>query len=176
VLRVLAAAVAVALPLTVAADAFAQAPGSDQYRPSLPTAKGGKDAKNKPATPAPSQSGTSSNGSTTGQTNPAPSGGGQLTNAQKAKIVAARKAKARRAAARQKAKRQAQRDKESAAATVAGSNGGDDGDDDGTLASVGSALTDWNDPVLPGLVVLVALLTLAASVNVLMRRRRDSRS
>ncbi len=173
----LAAAVAVALPLTVAADAFAQAPGSDQYRPSLPTAKGGKNANNKAATPTPSQSGTSSNGSTSGQATPAPSGGNQLTNAQKAKIVAAKKAKARRAVARQKAKRQSQRDKEIAAATVAASNdGGDDGDDDGTLASVGSALTDWNDPVLPGLVVLVALLTLAASVNVLMRRRRDSRS
>ncbi len=51
-----------------------------------------------------------------------------------------------------------------------------DGGDDGALESVGNTLTDWDDPVLPGLVVLVALLTLAASVNVLLRRRRESRS
>jgi hypothetical protein len=171
---VLAAAVAVALPLSVAADAFAQAPGKDQYVPSLPTVKGGKKSKNKTTTPSTSQSGTSAEDQAVDQIANDPSLGAPATDSQKAKN-AAKKAK-RKAAARKKARRKAAGDKSISATPAAASGDDGDGGDDGALASVGNALTDWNDPVLPGLVVLVALLTLAASINVLMRRRRDSRS
>lgn len=58
----------------------------------------------------------------------------------------------------------------SKAIPVAGSGGG--GDDDGAVGSVASALTDWNDPLLPGLVALAALFTLGAAVIALARRRR----
>ena len=57
---------------------------------------------------------------------------------------------------------------------VAAGGGGSDGDDDSALTSVGNALTDWNDPVLPGLVALIGLVTLGASIAVLVRRRRTS--
>ena len=43
-------------------------------------------------------------------------------------------------------------------------SGGDDDDDDGALKSASNALTDWDEPLVPGLVALVALLTLAASL------------
>ena len=39
-------------------------------------------------------------------------------------------------------------------------SGGDDDDDDGALSSASSALTDWDEPLVPGLVALAALLTL----------------
>ena len=144
-LRVLAAALAVALPLTIAADALAQAPGSDQYVPSVPTAKGNK--KDTPSsTPSTGQSGGSSQ---VDQTPTAPSSGPTDAEKAKKKAAAAKRAKLRREAARRKAKRQAAKDRAALAAVPAADSGGNDGDDDGALASVGNALTDWDDPVLP---------------------------
>jgi hypothetical protein len=172
---VLAAAVAAAVPLSVAADAFAQAPGADQYVPSLPSAGGAKDPRkqsNNKSTNQSSTPGASAEDQAIDQIANDESLGAPAAASQKAKKAA----KAKREAARRKAKREAAAGKSSAATLVAVSKDDGDGGDDGALASVGSALTDWNDPVLPGLVVLVALLTLAASVNVLMRRRRESRS
>jgi hypothetical protein len=176
---VLAAAVAVALPLSVAADAFAQSPGADQYVPSLPSAGGNKDPRKQKSTPSTPQSGTSTDDQAIDQIANDQSLGAP-SDAQKAKAKAKAKARAKaraakREAARRKAKRQAAADKANATAVVVTKDDGDGGDD-GALASVGNALTDWDDPVLPCLVVLVALLTLAASVNVLLRRRRESRS
>jgi hypothetical protein len=51
--------------------------------------------------------------------------------------------------------------------------GGDDDDGDGALSSVSGTLTDWDEPLVPGLVALVALFTLATSIVVLVRRRRS---
>ena len=63
---------------------------------------------------------------------------------------------------------------DSSAALPPVGSGGDDDDDDGALSSASSTLTDWDEPLVPGLVALAALLTLGASVFVLVRRRRDA--
>jgi hypothetical protein len=169
VLRVLAVAVAAAVPLSVAADALAQAPGKDQYLPTPSSVTGGKDPRKQNKNKSTTKSG-SSGASAEDQAID------QIANDESLGAPAAKSQKAKKAKKQAAARKKAAGDKSSSTAPAAVSEDDGDGGDDGALASVGSALTDWNDPVLPGLVVLVALLTLAASVNLLARRRRDSRS
>jgi hypothetical protein len=147
----------VAAPTVQAQDG----PGGDQYIPSEPTATGKKDTrdrdKNTPAQP--------SGGSSDDQVLDQIAGGGSGDAGKK-------KASKKDKPAKKREKQDSEQTDTTAVAPAA--TGGDDDDDDGALASVGSAITDWDDPIVPGLVTLVALITLIASVTVLVRRRNAS--
>jgi hypothetical protein len=139
-------------------------PGADQYVPRIPSATGDKDARDNKGS-----SGDQSSGSADDQALDRITGGGASTGGEQSDSGRSKRSKKDKS---KQGKQDKPDKKPEDTAAVSSTGSGDDDDDDGALASVGSALTDWDDPVVPGLVALAALLTLGVSIAVLVRRRR----
>lgn len=150
-----------------AAQAQSDSPGPDQYVPSTPSASG-KDKKKTGSSEGSTNSGSGDDQALDRITGGSSDSGSDGNGSNDGNGSDDGKSKS-------KAKKSKQDDSaETTTAVAVGAGGSDDDNDDGALTSVGNALTDWNDPVLPGLVALVGLVTLGAAIAVLMRRRRTS--
>jgi hypothetical protein len=151
-----------------AAQAQEDAPGVGQYVPSVPE-KGGKsdtrDNTQNAAEPGADQA------TADDQTLDQLAGGTPAASSTPSEPKSSDKQKQKKS---KKDKKQDDSGDSAESATLPVTPSGDDGDDDGALASFADAVTDWDDPVVPGLVLLVALATLVTSVTVLVSRRRAS--
>jgi hypothetical protein len=160
--------VALALVAAPAAQAQGDSPGRDQYIPSIPTAPGNGE-KQKNANQSSNSSGSADDQAldqiTGGQSSGSSNGGSQQNGDKSGSKKSDKKKKS--------SSSKPQEEDASGVVPLPVGSGGDDDDDEGALTSATNALTDWDEPLVPGLVALAALLTLGLSIVVLVRRRRS---